>query len=197
MAATSSEATGGKFDVAPLPAGDAGTGAATLGGWHIGVSRYSAHPEAAAAFATYMTSAENQKFYSIDTTSPPAVFDLYSDPDIQASMPFASPEVVAVTTARPSTVSADKYNQMFTMHATTMVFLFVMPLASAFANYMIPLQIGARDVAFPRLNALSFWIFLFGGIFRLVGGDLPPFTTSGSTKRPMMWAPSSLVSSQP
>ena len=62
-------------------------------------------------------------------------------------------------------LSADKYNQMFTMHATTMVFLFVMPMASAFANYMMPLQIGARDVAFPRLNALSLWTFVFGGIF--------------------------------
>ncbi len=62
-------------------------------------------------------------------------------------------------------LSADKYNQMFTMHATTMVFLFIMPLASAFANYMIPLQVGARDVAFPRLNALSLWIFVFGGVF--------------------------------
>ena len=113
-----SEAIGDKFDVAPLPAGDAGTGAATLGGWHIGVSRYSSHPEAAAAFATYMTSAENQKHYSIDTTSPPAVFDLYSDPDIQESMPFSSPEVVAVTTARPSTVAADKYNQLSTLYFT-------------------------------------------------------------------------------
>jgi cytochrome c oxidase subunit 1 len=62
-------------------------------------------------------------------------------------------------------LSADRYNQMFTMHATTMVFLFVMPMAAAFANYMLPLQIGARDVAFPRLNAFSFWCFLFGGIF--------------------------------
>jgi cytochrome c oxidase subunit I len=62
-------------------------------------------------------------------------------------------------------LSADKYNQMFTMHATTMVFLFVMPMAAAFANYMMPLQIGARDVAFPRLNALSLWLFIFGGVF--------------------------------
>jgi cytochrome c oxidase subunit I len=62
-------------------------------------------------------------------------------------------------------LSADKYNQMFTMHATTMVFLFVMPMAAAFANYFIPLQIGARDVAFPRINAFGFWCFLFGGIF--------------------------------
>ena len=62
-------------------------------------------------------------------------------------------------------LSADMYNQMFTMHATTMVFLFVMPMAAAFANYFIPLQIGARDVAFPRINAFSFWCFLFGAIF--------------------------------
>ncbi|MEI7755655.1 MAG: cbb3-type cytochrome c oxidase subunit I, partial [Actinomycetota bacterium] len=62
-------------------------------------------------------------------------------------------------------LSAGAYNQMFTMHATTMVFLFVMPMAAAFANYLIPLQIGARDVAFPRLNAFGFWCFLFGGIF--------------------------------
>ena len=62
-------------------------------------------------------------------------------------------------------LSADYYNQMFTMHATTMVFLFVMPMAAAFANYFVPLQIGARDVAFPRINAFGFWCFLFGGIF--------------------------------
>ncbi len=62
-------------------------------------------------------------------------------------------------------LNADIYNQMFTMHATTMIFLFVMPMAAAFANYFVPLQIGARDVAFPRLNAFGFWCLLFGGIF--------------------------------
>ncbi len=62
-------------------------------------------------------------------------------------------------------LNADIYNQMFTMHATTMVFLFVMPMAAAFANYFVPLQIGARDVAFPRLNAFGFWCLLSGGIF--------------------------------
>lgn len=62
-------------------------------------------------------------------------------------------------------LSADLYNQMFTMHATTMIFLFVMPMAAAFGNYLIPLQIGARDVAFPRLNAFGFWCFLLGGLF--------------------------------
>ncbi len=62
-------------------------------------------------------------------------------------------------------LSAGLYNEMFTMHATTMVFLFVMPMAAAWANYFVPLQIGARDVAFPRMNAFGFWCFLFGGIF--------------------------------
>ncbi len=62
-------------------------------------------------------------------------------------------------------VSAETYNQLFTMHGTTMVFLAIMPLSAAFFNYIIPLQIGARDVAFPRLNAFSYWVFLLGGIF--------------------------------
>lgn len=60
-------------------------------------------------------------------------------------------------------ISAQTYNSMVTMHGTTMIFLFIMPLSAAFFNYLIPLMIGARDVAFPRLNALSFWIFFFGG----------------------------------
>src|SRR6188472_1457827 len=66
-------------------------------------------------------------------------------------------------------LSAEAYNQMFTMHGTTMVFLAIMPLSAAFFNYLIPLQIGARDVAFPRLNAFSYWVFLFGGIFMNAG----------------------------
>ena len=62
-------------------------------------------------------------------------------------------------------VSAELYNQIFTMHGTTMIFLAIMPLSAAFFNFLIPLQIGARDVAFPRLNAFSYWVYLFGGIF--------------------------------
>jgi cytochrome c oxidase subunit I len=62
-------------------------------------------------------------------------------------------------------VSADMYNMLFTMHGTTMVFLVIMPLSAAFFNLLIPLQIGARDVAFPRLNAFSYWVYLFGSIF--------------------------------
>ncbi|MDB4949438.1 MAG: cytochrome oxidase [Gemmatimonadetes bacterium] len=62
-------------------------------------------------------------------------------------------------------IEADTYNQLFSMHALTMIFLALMPLTAALFNYVVPLQIGARDVAFPRLNALSYWIFLFGGLF--------------------------------
>ncbi len=64
-----------------------------------------------------------------------------------------------------SVIDPDLYNQLFTMHGVTMVFLVGMPIAVAFFNYVVPLQIGARDVAFPRLNAFSFWVFLFGGLF--------------------------------
>ena len=62
-------------------------------------------------------------------------------------------------------LSAARYNEFFTMHGTTMVFLMGMPLAAAFGNYFLPLMIGARDVAFPRLNMFGYWVFLFGGIF--------------------------------
>ncbi|MFL2761582.1 MAG: cytochrome c oxidase subunit I [Dehalococcoidia bacterium] len=61
-------------------------------------------------------------------------------------------------------VTPEVYNQLFTMHGTTMIFLAIMPLGAAFFNFVIPLQIGARDVAFPRLNAFSYWTFLAGAI---------------------------------
>lgn len=80
-------------------------------------------------------------------------------------------------------LTAGAYNAMFTMHATTMVFLFIMPASAAFMNYLIPLMIGARDVAFPRLNALSWWIFFFGGIFLystfIFGTSVPPMGPDG------------------
>jgi len=58
----------------------------------------------------------------------------------------------------------DVFNQSFTMHGTTMVFLVGMPMAFGFANYLVPLMIGARDMAFPRLNAFGFWVFFFSGL---------------------------------
>ena len=61
-------------------------------------------------------------------------------------------------------LTPERYNQILTMHGTTMIFLVVVPVWAGFANYLIPLMIGARDVAFPRLNAWSYWMYLFGGI---------------------------------
>ena len=62
-----------------------------------------------------------------------------------------------------------EFNALFTMHGTTMIFLVVMPLSAAFFNYIVPLQIGARDVAFPRLNAFSYWVFLSGAVLMHLG----------------------------
>ena len=70
-------------------------------------------------------------------------------------------------------LSAQVYNRFFTMHGTTMVFMVGMPFLFGFANYIVPLQIGARDMAFPRLNAFSFWLTAFGGFllyYSFLGG---------------------------
>jgi len=71
-------------------------------------------------------------------------------------------------------VSPQVFNRLFTVHGTTMVFLVGIPIVFGFANYLVPLMIGARDLAFPRLNAFGFWAFLFGGLllyFSFLGGD--------------------------
>src|SRR6202166_2382444 len=71
-------------------------------------------------------------------------------------------------------VSPEVFNRMFTMHGTTMIFFVTMPILFGFGTYLIPLMIGARDMAFPRLNAFSFWMTAFGGLLRyysVVGGS--------------------------
>jgi heme/copper-type cytochrome/quinol oxidase subunit 1 len=71
-------------------------------------------------------------------------------------------------------VSPEVFNQLFTMHGTTMIFFVAMPMLIGFGTYLIPLMIGARDMAFPRLNALSFWLTAFGGLllyFSVIGGN--------------------------
>ncbi len=83
-----------------------------------------------------------------------------------------------VQLARPenSFLAPDTYNQIFTMHGTTMIFLVVVPMLLGFATYFVPLMIGARDMAYPRLNAFSFWLLVFGGLllyFSFVGGGHP------------------------
>src|SRR5947199_3660180 len=84
--------------------------------------------------------------------------------------------VIRIQLIRPhlDVVSPQVFNRLFTMHGTTMIFFVAMPLLFGFANYLIPLMIGARDTAFPRLNALSFWLTAFGGLllyFSLVGAN--------------------------
>jgi cytochrome c oxidase subunit 1 len=76
-------------------------------------------------------------------------------------------------------LTAEQYNTMFTMHGTTMIFLAIMPLSAAFFNYIMPLQIGARDVAFPRLNAFSLWTFVAGAIIINLGWFMPDGAPDG------------------
>ena len=79
-----------------------------------------------------------------------------------------------LTSAGSTIVSPQVFNRLFTVHGTTMVFLVGVPIVFGFANYLVPLMIGARDLAFPRLNAFGFWVFLFGGLllyFSFLGGD--------------------------
>ena len=128
--------------------------------------------------------------------------------------------VMRAELARPGMqfVSNEQYNQLFTMHGTIMLLLFATPLFVGFANVIMPLQIGSPDVAFPRLNMLSYWMFLFGGIIVMPGfltpggaasfgwfalraavGVAPTALASGPTcgswaSRSPVWAPSSVRS---
>ena len=79
-------------------------------------------------------------------------------------------------------VNEELYNQLFTMHGTIMLLLFATPLFFGFANMIMPLQIGSPDVAFPRLNMFSYWLFLFGGLIAASGFLTPPVppTSAGS-----------------
>jgi cytochrome c oxidase subunit 1 len=75
-------------------------------------------------------------------------------------------------------ITRNSYNELFTIHGTTMIFLVVVPILAGFANYLVPLMIGARDVAFPRLNALSYWLYVFGGLTLMVS-----FLSSGGASK--------------
>ena len=94
-----------------------------------------------------------------------------------ASLGFFAAGGVEALLMRTQLIGPDKhvlgphaYNELMTMHGVTMIFLFVIPMTTgAFGNYLLPLMIGARDMAFPRLNALSFWLFLGSGLFMYTG----------------------------
>src|SRR5204863_1679572 len=83
----------------------------------------------------------------------------------------AMAELMRLQLARPDQdiIGRDLYNQLFTMHGTIMLLLFVSPFALGIGNYFVPLQIGAKDMAFPRLNALGYWLTLFAGVVMLGG----------------------------
>src|SRR2546427_585604 len=69
-----------------------------------------------------------------------------------------------LATPNEHVVTKDSYNELFTMHGTTMIFLVIVPILAGFGNFLVPLMIGARDMAFPRLNALSYWLYLMAGV---------------------------------
>ncbi len=114
-------------------------------------------PTATQGFVGWVTTIDHKKIGALYGVTAFIFFILGGVEALLIRLQLAQPNLDVLT--------ADRYNQLFTMHGTTMVFLVVMPMSSAFMNFLLPLQIGARDVAFPRLNALSYWVFLFGGLF--------------------------------
>ncbi len=128
---------------------------------HRGVLR---RPEATTGFWSWFTTVDHKKIGILYGVTAFLFFLVGGIEALLIRAQLAQPE--------QTILSAHAYNQVFTMHGVTMVFLVVMPLSAAFFNYLIPLMIGARDVAFPRLNAFSYWVFLFGGPVHLL--ELPP-----------------------
>src|SRR3954468_13545535 len=114
-------------------------------------------PKRITGFASWFTTVDHKKIGILYGGTALMFFVLGGVEALLIRLQLAGPNGTVLT--------ASQYNTMFTMHGTTMVFLLGMPLAVAFGNYFIPLQIGARDVAFPRLNMLGYWIVLFGGLF--------------------------------
>jgi cytochrome c oxidase subunit I len=95
--------------------------------------------------------------------------------------------IMRLQLARPDStlMQGETYNGLVSLHGTTMIFLFVVPVLAGFGNYMLPLMIGARDMAFPRLNALSFWLLLFGGIVFYVSLFFSPPTAGWTSYAPL------------
>jgi len=121
--------------------------------------------------------ARGSKFlYAFRTTDPKTLGIMY----IVTSMAFfmiggVMALIMRAELARPGMqfLSPDQYNQLFTMHGTIMLLFYATPIVFGFANYIVPLQIGAPDVAFPRLNAFSYWLYLFGATIAMLGFVTP------------------------
>ena len=115
-----SEAIGDAFDLAPLPAGASGNSVATMGGWSIGVNRFSANVDAAVAFAKHFASYEEQKRRAISNTINPTIAALYQDPDVIEAVPFFAglDDVFMGASPRPSTVTGALYNRVSTLYST-------------------------------------------------------------------------------
>ncbi len=118
---------------------------------------FTRRPTATAGFWSWVTTVDHKRIGILYGITAFAFFLIGGTEALTIRLQLARPD--------QNLISAETYNEFFTMHGITMIFLVVMPLSAAFFNYLIPLQIGARDVAFPRLNAFSYWVFLSGGLF--------------------------------
>jgi trehalose/maltose transport system substrate-binding protein len=114
LAGQEGKPTAGNFDVSPLPAGDSGSSAATLGGWNLGVSKYSEYPEEAAKLAMFLAGEEVQKMRAVEGSFNPTIESLYEDEDVLEAVPFFGSlySVFTNAVARPSTATAPQYNQV-------------------------------------------------------------------------------------
>jgi cytochrome c oxidase subunit I len=118
-------------------------------------------PKATKGFWSWFTTVDHKKIGILYGATAMVFFLIAGIEALLIRLQLAGPNGTVLT--------ASQYNTLFTMHGTTMVFLVGMPLAVALGNYFIPLMIGARDVAFPRLNMFGYWAFLFGGLFLYSG----------------------------
>ncbi|HET7236364.1 MAG TPA: cytochrome c oxidase subunit I [Actinomycetota bacterium] len=114
-------------------------------------------PSATTGFWSWITTVDHKKVGILYGITAFAFFVVGGSEALLIRVQLSQPDL--------NVLSPAVYNEIFTMHGITMVFLVVMPLSAAFFNYLLPLMIGARDVAFPRLNAFSYWAFLFAGVF--------------------------------
>ncbi len=124
----------------------------------VAAPRSAAHQEAG-GLLSWLTTVDHKKLGILYIVTSIGFFILSGTLALLIRLELAAPG------ATLNFVTPELYNQYFSMHGTGMIFLFIIPMLVGFGNYLVPLQIGARDMAFPQLNALSYWMYLFAGIF--------------------------------